>query len=378
MKIAFVISTFPPKIGGMGQVAFEEAKRLAAHGHEITVFTLHYPGVDENEDKNWSFKVVRMKGLCFGDAGLAPQLFFKLKGFDLVHLHYPFYGSAHLVFLAKIFHGQKYLLTYHMDARPNGFLKRLLQNIYDFLWAKLLITNALGIITVDKEHLLTTDFIKVIDEKKVKEIYNGVDTEIFSPEVSVMDNDFLPELKNKKIILFVGNPLPFKRLGFLIKSLLKIKIDNFVLLINSGGYDIDLYKKLVSDLGLVQKVKFLGRQKEQKDLARLYRRADCLVVASAGSAESFSLVALEAQACGCPVVVSDTAGIRKRVENNIDGFWFETMSEESLAQKIDQILNLTSEQRLLFRQRARQKVLQNYSWDKHTAELESYYQFLSK
>lgn len=373
MKIAFVISTFPPKIGGMGQVAFEEAKRLGARGHQVTVFTLSYPNISASEDVHWPFKVERLKGLNFGDAGLVPKLLFKLRGFDLVHLHYPFYGAAHCVYLAKIFFGQKYLLTYHMDARPNGFLKMALQKIYDSIWAKRLLKNALGIITVDKEHLLSSDYIKVIDNTKIKEISNAVDVDVFSPEMIETDQDFLPEYKDKKVILFVGNPLPFKRLDFLLNSLLKVKTDNFVLLINSGGYEIEKYKKMVLDLELNEKVKFLGRQKEQKDLAKLYRRADCLVVSSAGSAESFSLVALEAQACGCPVIVSDTAGIKKRVENGVDGFWFETYSLDDLALKIEQILNLSSEQKLLFRLHAREKVIKNFSWDKHVVELEKYY-----
>ena len=42
MKIAVVVSTFPPYAGGIGNVAFEEAKRLATRGHESVVFTPDY------------------------------------------------------------------------------------------------------------------------------------------------------------------------------------------------------------------------------------------------------------------------------------------------------------------------------------------------
>ncbi|EKD42973.1 MAG: glycosyl transferase group 1 [uncultured bacterium] len=376
MKIAFLISTFPPKVGGMGQVAYEEAKRLATHGHEVTVFTLDYPDLDLSFDLDQKFKIVRLRSLRFGDAGFAPQLICRLKGFDLVHLHYPFYGSAHCAFMAKVLNDQKYLLTYHMDARPVGFLKKFLQKVYDFLWAKVLLKNAVGIITVDREHLLAADYIKFIAVKKVIEISNAVDTNIFTPELGVSDSEFLLEYKNKNIILFVGNPLPFKRLDFLLQAIPKLTTPNTVLLINSGGYEIEKYKKIVDNLGVNDKVKFIGRQKDQSDLAKLYRRAQCLVVPSTSSAESFSLVALEAQACGCPVIVSNVVGIRNRVDNNQNGYWFQTDSVDDLVQKIDQLLNLSSEQRLAFRQHAYLKVSQNYSWDKHVADLEKYYQSL--
>ena len=101
MKIAHVVSTFPPQVGGMGQVALEEAQRLAKMGHEVTVFALGYAGT-KYHDQDFPFKVVRLwTPFKYGDAGFAPQLFFKLKKFDVTHLHYPFYGSAQCVWWAK-------------------------------------------------------------------------------------------------------------------------------------------------------------------------------------------------------------------------------------------------------------------------------------
>src|SRR3990167_4556854 len=127
MKIAHVVSTFSQQIGGMGSVCYNEAKRLAESGHEVTVFTLKYLGVIYN-DANFPFKVVRLKPLIkLGDAGLVPQILKYLQGFDLFHLHYPFYGGAEWLCFSKI----PLVITYHMDAQVNG-LKAFVQKIYDW------------------------------------------------------------------------------------------------------------------------------------------------------------------------------------------------------------------------------------------------------
>lgn len=91
MKIAEVVATFPPSIGGMGEVCFNESEELAKRGHEVTVFTLRHFKKKEYTNEKFPFKVVRVRPfLKAGDAGLVPGIFFKLRGFDYIHLHYPF------------------------------------------------------------------------------------------------------------------------------------------------------------------------------------------------------------------------------------------------------------------------------------------------
>ncbi len=88
LRIAHVVSTFPPQLGGMGVVCADEARAMAQEGHDVTVFTLQYSGSQNylEEDKKFPFKIVRLKPLIkFGDAGLVPQILWKIgKNFDLV------------------------------------------------------------------------------------------------------------------------------------------------------------------------------------------------------------------------------------------------------------------------------------------------------
>lgn len=94
VKVAEVIATFPPHHGGMGYVCFHNSLELARRGHEVTVFTLEHGRLSYDSDPK-DFRIVRLPTpLLYGDGGPVPQLYAKLKGFDIVHLHYPFFGGG--------------------------------------------------------------------------------------------------------------------------------------------------------------------------------------------------------------------------------------------------------------------------------------------
>lgn len=381
MKIAHIVSTFPPIIGGMGQVCLEEIKLLAERGHNITAFTLLYKNRHSESslfDKNFAAGISTRRLKPFfkiGDAGWTPKLFFKLNGFDIAHLHYPFYGGAQCVFLAKIFNGQKYVLTYHMDASPSGLIKKILQAIYDAVWAKRILLGAEKIITVDKEYFLQTKYAGAIDKNKVVEIPNGVDAEVFCPRAVDLAKIGLEKFANKKIILFVGNAMPIKRLDLLIDAYKSLSDGDAVLTIVGGGYKIKKYKKMAENLGLAEKIIFAGLCSDKNKLSEYYNAARCLVVPS--ESESFSLAAVEAMACGCPVVGSDAPGIRGRIDNGIDGFLFKSGSAEGLADKLRKVLSLSEEERKKMGEAGRKKAMEKYGWKKHVDELEKIY-FLYK
>ena len=373
MKIAHVISTFPPKVGGMGRVCFEEVKRLADLGHEVTVFTLNYPDLDLSWDQKQNFKIVRLKSWRLGDAGIVWRLFFVLKNFDLVHLHYPFYGAYEWILLAKLFWHQKYLLTYHMDASPVGFLKKNLQKIYDFFWAYFLLKNSEMTIGVDDEHLKRVNYQKIVNYRSREILHLGVDGNFFHPLET--KNYQLGELnlKDKKVILFVGNLIPFKRLDLILKALKEISDPEIFLVVVGGGYQMEIYQKMARDLEIDKQVIFVGRCNARKDLINFYNLAQVLILPSS-EAESFSLVILEALACGLPVIASDLAGIRGRVSPEKDGFLFEVGSVDDLVLKIKTFFNLSEEEQRAMSVFGREKVLKEYSWDRHLSSLIKIYE----
>ncbi len=371
MKIAHIISTFPPHIGGMGIVAVNEAKQQVAHGNTVTVFTMRYPDTIYR-DEQYAFRIIRLRPLFrLGNAGFLPQLLSALKGFDIVHLHYPFYGGAEWVWLFSLMYHRPFVLTYHMDAEPSGRGRLVLQKIYDLIFPRLILHRAIKIIAVDALHANETRFRKFLTHEKLRVIHNGVNTAIFKPETVYLGSMDLEHWGMKKIILFVGNPIPGKRLDIFLKALAEIRDENIVGLVVGGGYFIDRYKRLASELGLDKRVLFVGALHNRERLAHYYKVAACLAVPS--TAESFSLVVIEAMASGCPVVATDLPGVRERIIPNVDGFLVAPGSVDALVAGIHKCLSLTPEERSLLTDRARQKMIEKYSWEEHAKKLEAVY-----
>lgn len=371
MKIAHVIATFPPHIGGMGQVAWEEAKRLVAIGHEVTVFTLDHG--KKYADVMAGVTIVHLwTPFRFGDAGLVPQLIWRLRGFDLVHLHYPWYGGAEWVWLSAKLFKIPYVLTYHMDAAPVGFFKKIVQKVYDLMWPAVLMRGAQKVIAVDREHLAASLFGSTLPTKKVAELYNGVDTTIFSPIVTSPFPTALSGWERKHIFLFVGNPLPFKRLDSIIRALALVDDIDVVLVIVGDGPGLKKYKQLAKEIGVEQRVRFVGALHDRAPLNRYYQTAQALVVAAV-NAESFSLVSIEALAAGCPVIASNIPGVRSRIDPGKDGVLFSPASIAQLATEMRSFASHSPQQRATMGAYGRTKVIKCYGWEKHVSDLLNLY-----
>ncbi len=375
MKIAQIVSTFPPRLGGMGSVCFEEATRLAEHHNAVTVFfTLDYK--DSAIPQSAFFSTIRLRSLLrLGDAGAVPQLFWRLRSFDIIHLHYPFYGGAEWAALAAWFWNIPLVVTIHMEAAPTGLIKRCIQTIYDSLLSAWIKRRAARLITVNRNHFVTTQFGRRAPAADIQEIVNGVDTERFFPEPVDWQTFPHSDLVDKKIILFVGNLLACKGLEVLIKAfaLTMPTRQDARLLIVGGGYEAGVYRRLVSELNLNEQVIFAGPCFDESRLRQYYNSATCLVVPS-DETESFSLVLSEALAAGCPVVVSNTPSLRTRVTPGQDGWLFETGNSPDLSAKLSQALALNEADRERYGKAGRQKMIENFSWETHISALEKVYE----
>ncbi len=370
MKIAHLVSTFPPHIGGMGSVCLEEAKRISPE-NDVCVFTLKYPGVKYN-DNEYNFVVRRLRPVIkIGDAGIISGLPKLLRGFDIVHLHYPFYGALGSLIKAKKLLGFKLVVTYHMDPQSAG-AKGLLQRIYDSMFAGKIFTFADKIIAVDADYFKESKFGRFIGKEKIIFLPNGVDTYEFSRREGDWSAVGKPELNNKKVILFVGNFLPVKNLEFLINLLPKLPKDT-VLASVGGGYDEERLKKLIVATQYENRVIFLGSGVARNDLSKYYSNADLVAVPSLS--ESFSLVVVEAMSCGAIVVASDIAGIKGRIKNGVNGFLASLNSDQAWKDCIERVLLFNNEEKNIIRGRARERALQ-YDWNNHIFTLNEVYRTL--
>lgn len=361
MKVAEIVSTFPPSPGGMGHVCFYNAMELARLGHEVTVFTLGYHPKDYKNDSK-EFKTIRLKTpFRYGDAGIVPQLYSHLKGFDIIHLHYPFFGGAEYILGRFLFGKQKYFLTYHMDVRGTTFLKKSFLGIYKSLFQRKILENASMIGAVSLEHLKSLEFAQNMDWEKVVEIPNGVYTHHFKPRPKDKMLTRKYGLEDKIVVLFVGNLQAFKGLELLIEAISRINNNKIVLFVIGAGYAEAAYKKQVKEIKLEKRVIFAGSQSHHQDLPAYYNLGDFLVLPSKHS-ESFGLVVLEAMASEKPAIVSALPGPSQLVQNGKNGFIVRVGDIEDLKEKIETLAK-EPEMREQMGKTAKRTIPDGYEWN---------------
>ncbi|MEK7624978.1 MAG: glycosyltransferase family 4 protein, partial [Patescibacteria group bacterium] len=313
-------------------------------------------------------KIVRSRPLIPGGAaGWVPAWRKQLAGFDLIHLHYPFYGGAESVWLnsGKV----PYIITYHMDAQPTALFKKPIKLIYDRFLAPYIIRGARRVILVDDNHSFSLDK-KISSSQKVL-LPNGIDIGIFSPGV-VSPNEFgLDKLVGKDLFLFVGNFLSVKGLPLLIKAWNKLSDNQAHLLVVGGGHSESSYKKLAEKFGVADRIHWQGPCYDKNRLAKYYRLAAAVIIPS--FSESFSLVAGEALASGCPVIASDVPGIRGRVKDGKTGFLFESGAERGLIDALEKFMRLSTAERAGLGSAGRELIVKEFSLKKHTDLLEEVY-----
>jgi D-inositol-3-phosphate glycosyltransferase len=143
------------------------------------------------------------------------------------------------------------------------------------------------------------------------------------------------------MLLFVGRIQPLKGVDVAVRTLAALDRPDASLVVVGGasgvGGDTEVEKvvALVDELGLTERVHFVPPQAHHL-LSSYYRAADVVLVPS--RSESFGLVALEAAACGTPVVASAVGGLLTLVDHGHSGFLVPGRDPEVFASYADEIL----------------------------------------
>lgn len=218
--------------------------------------------------------------------------------------------------------------------------------------------------------------------EKIKVIPCGVDLQLFKPLRSLKAKKFLGLLE-KKFILFVGRIDAIKGIDVLIRAIHHLTCKPFRsnqelgLIIVGGEMDVDpqmenqemqRLRKMVARMKLPDRVAFWGSQRQDL-LPYFYSAAEALVLPS--RYESFGMVALEAMACGTPVIASRVGGLQYTVEDGRTGFLIPEGDWRLLAERICEIIeNPPLREKLVVA--AKEKVKQ-FSWPTITKKVLSLY-----
>jgi D-inositol-3-phosphate glycosyltransferase len=181
------------------------------------------------------------------------------------------------------------------------------------------------------------------ERDRIEIVPPGVDHEIFSPAGSgaraaaraALDLDDRPTL------LFVGRIQPLKGARLAVKTLAALHDPRGVLLVvggpsgPEGSSELEALHRLARELGVLDQVRFVPPQPHER-LATFYRAADVCLVPS--RTESFGLVALEAAACGTPVVAANVGGLRSLVIDGSTGFLIDGRDPVDFAGPVSRLL----------------------------------------
>jgi D-inositol-3-phosphate glycosyltransferase len=341
--------------GGMNVYIVEVATRLARLGVEVEIFTRATrsdlppvvemaPGVHVRHVTAGPFEGLAKEDLpaqlcAFANGVLRAEAVHPPGRYDLIHSHY--WLSGQVGWLARERWGVPHVHTAHTLAK----VKNRLIAAGDRPEPKMRVIGEEQVIAESDRLVANTRFEAQdlvacydADPSRTVVVEPGVDLDRFRPGPADRARLGLPP--SGRIVAFVGRIQPLKAPDVLISALAAMREPDVTVVICGGpsGSGLDRPTALIelaASLGVTDRVCFLPPQTGD-DLAALYRSADLVAVPSYN--ESFGLVALEAQACGTPVVAASVGGLVTAVRNGVSGTLVDGHDPRDWAEALDALL----------------------------------------
>lgn len=349
MRILQVISSLAPGSGGPPNAVLKLSFALARKGQEVTIFTtdadikgrLNVPlgaPVNIKNVKIFYFHVQWTRNYPFS-LYLVKALKKYIPDFDIVHIHSLFRFST----LAASYYCQKYHKPYIIRTlgQVDPFLFRrhkLRKLLYFWFFECKNLQRACALHFTSEDEKSWMKHLNLIFNSIV--IPAGIDLEEFKdlPTYGTFRLKY-PELKDKKIILFLSRITFKKGLDILVRSFANLaKEKDEVHLVIAGPDDEGYGKKVKNWLrkeGILNRATFTGMLLDKDKLAA-FRDSDIFVLPS--YSENFGMAIVEAMACGVPVVISNKVGIYSEINENRAGVVVEC-NEISIYEGIKSVLD---------------------------------------
>ncbi len=386
--------------GGMNVYVLETARRLAAAGVEVEIFTRAVssglpaslevePGVTVSHLRAGPFEELRKEELpaqlCALSAGLMRAEASRPEGwFDLVHSHY--WLSGQVGWLASERWDVPLVHSMHTMAkvknleladgdRPEPSVR--------VIGEQQVVDNAARLIANTGQEARQLIDLYDADPAHIDVVHPGVDLDVFTPGSMRAARAELGLRDDALVLLFVGRIQPLKAPDVLLRAAHRMVTDDpavrerLVVAICGGPSGSGLehpsaLADLARELGIDDIVRF-EPPGDRRRLVTWFRAADATVVPS--HSESFGLVAVESQACGTPVVAAAVGGLRTAVADGTSGLLVPGHDPETWARALQRI---DTRERAALAAGARQHA-ESFSWSATAAGLiDSYAQAISR
>jgi len=252
-----------------------------------------------------------------------------IKDADIIHHHYPFPNMELALFRnMDLLDGKDLVITWHANIKNSRW--SWIGKFYDPLISKLLI-KAKMIVVTSPQLLEASDILKPFANKII------VIPLSFDPNISSY------QVKPKRYpvdrvfqLLFVGKLRIYKGLKYLIEAIKDLDVN--LVISGEGESEVEL-KKYVSDLGINNKINFLGKVNDE-ELKSLYKKSDLFILPSINEAEAFGVVQLEAMTNAIPVINTNLkSGVPFVSLHNFSGLTIQPANSLELKHAIESIIH---------------------------------------
>jgi glycosyltransferase involved in cell wall biosynthesis len=329
MKICLLTKSFPPRTGGGETYAYELSNALGERGHNIDVYTQQIPKkhnkLEEINDNVTLHRITKSRKYLVVLETIYYSVFARknidFSQYDIIHGTLMPASTVALTLkrglpdvpIVVTSHGTSIgEFKSHLAKTPADYLLKYVFHptnvFFDYITG-----HCMDHIIAISDHAydqLTKKYR--FNSEKTSLIPHGVDTSKFHPEVEIS-----PEINSNKLsILYVGRLAPRKGLDLAFKSIAELKEIDIEFIIAGEGRHKQRLKKLAQNLGILDRIQFLGYVSEKK-LPSLYATADIFLLPS--RYEGYGLVLLESMACGTPAIAADVGGIPTVIDHKQNG-----------------------------------------------------------
>lgn len=366
LRIAHLTATFPPYPGGAGNTAYRFAVGQAGRGHHVEVFTA--PAEGEAPDPGGAIVHRVEPVLAIGNAPLIPRLA-RLRGFDVLHLHYPFIFGVELLLAGRLRPGGRggAVLVHYKNQLIGEGLRRPLFAAYERVWPPLLVRAADRVCVLSADHADSVPYLRRLRRRRPERVVtmpNGVDTDLFSPGPDAAGVRASLGIPGDAVVAAFAATLDrahhFKRLDVAIDALGRPEASGVHLVVAGDGELRPQFERQALASGHGERVHFLGRVPHAK-LPGVLRAADVFLLTTEPP-ESFGIVLIEAMACGLPVIASDYPGVRAVVDPGLNGLLARPGDPAVVARRIRSMIEIGPKGRAKAGSMGRDKAEREWSW----------------
>ncbi len=328
MKIAIVCY---PTFGGSGVVATELGMALSRRGHEIHFITYKQPVRLEQLSHNIHFHEVNVPEYPLFhyqpyELALSSKLvdMVKLHKIEVLHVHYAI-PHAYAGYMAKKMLEEEGIYL-PMVTTLHGTDITLVGNHPFYKPAVTFSINNSDVVTSVSQSL-KADTLRLFDVKReINVVPNFIDTTKYTQSVSNCQRTMLAA-SDEKIITHVSNLRKVKRVRDVVMIFYEVqkKLKSKLIMVGQGP-EREMAEELVHDLGLEEKVLFLG---ESHEIDKVLSYSDLFLLPS--EKESFGLAALEAMVNGVPVISTNSGGLPEVNKHGFSGFLSDVGEVEEMA-----------------------------------------------